>query len=538
MVGILGELSDAGSSSPGGTGLLPRLELIWTQGAADAVIGLSCAAMGVAIAIVLVRRRDLPFRGILWAFAAFILGCGATHGLAGWALWASRDGLEADVRLATALAAVAAAVALWRGLPAALALPSPGALQQVRRELGARIRERDAAERASAAKSAFLARVSHEIRSPLNSILGYTDLLLGEANRTAEERRKLTIIQVSGSSLLAVVDDIVDFSRITAGEAALRSEPFGLHDLVDTTLAMVRPAAESKGLLLSVEIAPDLPRHLRGDEDRIRQILLNLLTNAIKFTAAGSVSLTLRREEVVSGRARITVAVKDTGAGIPPDRQATLFRGADPGEDAHVPRIGGSGLGLVICRKLVALMGGEIGFESHEGYGSTFWIRLDLDPVAAPPELPPPRPEPDEILPAPRILLVEDIPANQELVRLLLEEEGYAVDTASNGVEAVAMIRSAPYRLVLMDVQMPTMDGLTATRRIREMGGPSGRIPIVAMTGNILPHHLEACREAGMDDVIAKPFKRADLAAVIAHWTLIEGDRPRRPARDVLSSPA
>ncbi|MFE1599343.1 response regulator [Methylobacterium sp. ID0610] len=519
-----------------GGGLLSQAELVWTHGVADALIGISCIAMAAACALVLIRRWDLPFRGTLRLLAIFLLGCGATHGLAVWAPGDGREVVEAGVELATALAAAAAAVVLWREWPAVARLPSPADLQQVRRELRARIRERDAAEAASAAKGAFLARISHDIRTPLNSILGYTDLLLGEANRTPEERRKLDIIRMSGASLLAVVDDIVDFSRIAGGEAALHNEPFGLRDFVETVLAAVRPFAEGKGLALSAEIAPDLPARVRGDEDRIRQILLNLLGNAIRFTSAGSVSLTLRREEAVSGRARITIAVKDTGAGIPAGRQATLLR-PEAGEGTRFPRIGGSGLGLVICRKLVALMGGEIGFESQVGEGSTFWVRLDLDAVAAPAEpSPPPRAAPENFLTAPRILLVEDAPANQELVRLILEEEGYGVDTASNGAEAVAMIRSGPYRLVLMDVEMPTMDGLTATRRIREMEGPFGRVPIVAMTGNVMSHHLEACREAGMDDVIAKPFKQAELAAVIAHWTLIDGERPR--ARTALPSPA
>ncbi|WP_026190937.1 response regulator [Methylobacterium sp. WSM2598] len=515
-----------------------RTELIWTHTAAAAILGLSFLSLAVGLMLVLTRRPDLRVRVLSWSIGAFLLACAAAQLAEAWTAWSPGTplvpdgGIEAPAKVLAALAALPLLACLRRFLAAAAALPSPEDLRRLDRDLAARTRERDAAEAASAAKSAFLARVSHEIRTPLSSILGFTDLLLADPDRSPEDRRRLDIIQVSGFALLSLVDDVVDVSNIEAGKVALRSEPFDLHALVETSLAMVRPAAEAKALSLSVEIAPNVPARVRGDADRVRQILLNLLGNAVAFTAAGAVGVSLRCEEAVSRRGRVTLAVKDTGPGIPPERQATLLSqdGPDP------PRVGSKGLGLAVCRRLVALMGGEIGFESHEGYGSTFWVRLDLEPVAPAPAAAPPEPEP--FLAAPRILLVEDIPANQKLVRLILEEEGYAVDTASNGVEAVAMIRSAPYRLVLMDVQMPAMDGLTATRRIRQMGGPSGRIPIVAMTGHILPRHLEACREAGMDDVIAKPFKRAELTAVIAHWTLLEGERARPPGGAALASSA
>ncbi|GJE03368.1 hybrid sensor histidine kinase/response regulator [Methylobacterium isbiliense] len=524
MLGDLGRIFDDGGLSPRGACLLWRPELVWPNALSDAVIGLCLVSILVALAILTARRRDIGVRGTPAGLAAFLLAAAITQFLAVWGLWEPGQGLETAARAVTAAAAVLAAALLWRRLPLAVALPSPTDWRQLRRDLAARTRERDAAVAASAAeraaKSAFLARMSHEIRTSLSSILGYTDLLLDAGIRTPEEQRRLDLIHASGSSLLAVLDGLLDIATIEAGPLVLNPVAFSPRRLAETCAATVRPAAEDLGTAVSVAVDPGVPSRLRGDEARIGRVLLNLLTNAIRAAGTGTVTVHLRAEEE-AGRTWLRVAVRDSGPGIPRAQQDRL-REALARADAVRP-VGGSGLGLALCRRLVALMDGEIGFESFEGHGSTFWVRLPLERV--PDEPPGPvRPGVEDISAAPRILLVEDMPANQELVRLILEEEGFVVDTAADGAEAVAKIRTAPYRLVLMDAQMPTMDGLTATRRIRSLEGAAGRVPIVAMTANVMPDQLDTYREAGMDDVIAKPFRRAQLMGVIAHWTLIEAD--------------
>ncbi|WP_407525193.1 hybrid sensor histidine kinase/response regulator [Methylobacterium oryzisoli] len=518
MLGDLGRIFDGGGLSPRGACLLWRPELVWTNALSDAVTGLCLLSLLVAFAILAATRRDLGLRGTPLGVAAFLAAGTAAHLLAVWGLWEPVQGLETAARAVTAVAAVAAAALLWRRLPLAVALPSPTGWLRLRRELAARTRERDAAVTASAAKSAFMGRMSREIRTSLSSILGYTDLLLDAKTRRPDEQRRLDLIHASGSSLLAVVDGILDIATMEAGQLVLNPVVFSPRRLAETSVATVRPAAEENGTAVSVAVDPEVPARLRGDEARIGQVLLNLLTNAIRAAGAGTVTVHLQAEEE-AGRPWLRVAVRDSGPGISRAQQDRLRERLGRAEAARP--VDGGGLGLALCRRLVALMDGEIGFESFEGHGATFWVRLPLERV--PEEAPAPsRPAAEAVSATPRILLVEDMPANQELVRLILEEEGFAVDTASDDAEAVAKVRTAPYRVVLMDAQMPTMDGLTATRRIRALEGAAGRVPIIAMTANVMPDQLDTYREAGMDDVIAKPFRRAQLMDVIAHWTLIE----------------
>jgi PAS domain S-box-containing protein len=409
------------------------------------------------------------------------------------------------------------------------------------------------AERASAAKSEFLAAMSHEIRTPLNGILGYADLLLDEGHLQNEDRRRLELIQSSGAALLTVVNDILDFSKIEAGELTLDPVSFPLVSTVDAAVSIVRGSAIRSGLAIEARIDPALPDHVVGDPGRLRQVLLNLLNNAVKFTPAGSVTLTVRREG--AGTAPdgspgdvIRFAVTDTGIGIAPAQQERLFKRFSQVDGSISRRFGGTGLGLAISRHLVTLMGGEIGVESREGQGSTFWFRLTLPRSAGAAGSHAARveqaagrnpPRTQMVAAAPsrpaqvRLLLVEDVPLNQELACAVLESQGYAVEVAGDGAEAITMVAAAvaggrPYDLVLMDVQMPRVDGLTATRRIRALAPPACDIPIVAMTANVLPAQIEELRAAGMDDYVGKPFRRADLFATISRWT---APGARRPAR-------
>ncbi len=373
-----------------------------------------------------------------------------------------------------------------------------------------------AAERANAAKTDFLSAMSHEIRTPLNAVIGFTGLLAQADGLEPELRRYAGLARASAGGLLTLVNDILDFSSVEAGAVALRREPFAIEALAEGCLGVVGAAAAEKSLAVTSAIDASLPRRLVGDEARLRQILLNLLNNAVKFTPRGSVALSLRHEG--SGRAgeRIRFSVADTGIGIPADKQGRLFERFSQVDSSIRRDYGGTGLGLAISRRLVEAMGGEIGVISGTGRGATFWFTLTLPRTEdqAPPEAraaaTPSRPG--------RILLVEDIEVNRELACLMLRKAGHHVDVATDGFQAVRAVEGGAYDLVLMDVQMPGLDGTMATRLIRCLPGPAGRVPVIAMTANVLPDQVQSFRDAGMDDHLGKPFAPAELTALLARW--------------------
>ncbi len=392
--------------------------------------------------------------------------------------------------------------------------------------VAARTREAQAAqavaEAASRAKSDFLATMSHEIRTPLNGILGYTDLLLEEPGLSEAVRRHGERIQAAGSALLTIVNDILDFSRVEAGRIDLVCEPFALGKLVDEAAAIVRTGAERKGLDLTARVEIDPALHTAGflgDRDRLRQVLLNLLNNAIKFTPAGGVLLSATAAGDGDGRAWLRFCVQDTGIGVPAAKQHLLFERFSQVDGTIQREYGGTGLGLAISKRLIERMGGRIGVDSCEGRGSTFWFELAL-PLAAR-ALAAPAASGRATAPAcRRLLLVEDKPQNEELALAVLELAGHGVDVAASGAAAIAAVQARAYDLVLMDVQMPGMNGMAATRAIRALAHPSAGLPIVAMTANVLPEEIAAIREAGMQDHIGKPFKRDALHAIVARWAL------------------
>jgi len=392
------------------------------------------------------------------------------------------------------------------------------AFERISGELQVRNEALDAARlaalQANQAKSVFLANMSHEIRTPMNGIIGCTDILL-DLTPSPEQRAYLVMQRNAESLLLTIINDILDFSKLESTGFTPKQVPADLQTIVGETVALVRAQAEEKGLATCAEIDPALPRWLLGDPARLRQILLNLMGNALKFTETGSVSLAVSAEP--SGSPAIRFAVTDTGIGIPADRHHLLFQDFSQAHQAQA-RYGGTGLGLAICRRLVEAMGGMIGVDSEPGRGSCFWFVLPL--AAAPtPNIVAPTPVAEQ---APaggaRILVAEDIKVNQIIIERLLTRDGHQVTLADNGAEALEAAQTGSFDLVLMDMRMPVMDGVAATRAIRALGGPRGTIPILGLTANATPEDAARCLEAGMNDHMIKPVDRAALSRAVTKW--------------------
>jgi len=370
------------------------------------------------------------------------------------------------------------------------------------------------ADAATRAKSEFLAVMSHEIRTPMNGILGMAHLLL-DTPLASVQRRQVETLRDSGQALLTILNDILDFSKMEAGKLELTHEDFDLERVVASVTALMTPRAGEKGLVLRASVAPDVPTALRGDAGRLRQVLLNLVGNAIKFTERGEVVVDIMLSGLADGSVPLRITVRDTGIGIPPEAQARLFHEFTQVDASATRRFGGTGLGLAICRRIIVAMGGAIGVESKPGAGATFTITVALDRARAPIEH---ETAAERSVQPLRVLLAEDHPVNREVALGLLERHGHTVTVVTDGAQAVAAARSGSFDVILMDVHMPNMDGTEASRLVRKLPAPAGRVPIIALSASVLKDEVELCYQAGMDEFLAKPIDPAALARVLSRF--------------------
>ena len=502
--------------------------ILWTSVISDALIALAYLTIPITLIYFIRKRRDMPFDWMFIAFGVFILACGSTHVADIWVVWYPDYVLSVSLKAITAVASVVTAVVLVRLIPIALRIPSPAQLAAVNAELR-QVNEdlraaMERAEVANRAKSAFLAAMSHELRTPLNAVLGYAQILKRDKSLTPPQQTGVSTIQQGGQHLLALINDVLDLSRVEAGKMEFHPKPVRLGELLTVVADIMRVRVEQKHLHFELELVAGLPVAISVDETRLRQVLLNLLGNALKFTDRGSVRLRVAPlppdEGAATDIASLRFEVLDSGIGIAADQIEAIFRPFEQVGEAS-RRAGGTGLGLAISRQLVQAMGGELKVESTPGKGSRFWFDVPMTVVAEPgARMIGPRFATGYLGPRKTILVVDDVATNRALLRDLLGALGFSTLEAESGRAALHQVAVAAPDLVLLDMVMPDMDGIETMRRLR-MEARDPRTPVLMISASSTPEEEERSLEVGADAFLAKPVNEHDLLREIgAHLKL------------------
>ncbi len=498
-------------------------DLITLHVVSDFLIAAAYFSIPVALVYFVRKRPDIPFHWMYMFFAAFILLCGTTHIFGIIAIWHAVYRIDGIVKFLTALVSTGTAILLWIWMPRALALPSIDIIRRRKDELETLVHERTVeleratlrAETASRAKTEFLANMSHEIRTPLNVISGVAELLDMSKDMNPKQREMVTLLQSSAKGILSLISDVLDISKIEAGAVVLENDTLNLAGLLDEVAEELKTPAAAKNLPIEVSASSVAQQMYIGDRVRLRQILINLVGNAIKFTQKGHISITA----VQAAPGIVRIVVSDTGVGIPPEKTGVIFEKFVQNDSSLNRNFGGTGLGLAIVKNLVALMGGTIGVESVVGQGSSFIVMLPLAGTTRALAVEAKPADPDSAaLRKLKLLLVEDYAPNVMVVASYLDLLGISFDVAKDGAEANQMATAAIYDVILMDIQMPIMDGWTATEKIRAEEKNLARIPayIIGATAHAFLDDRKRSLSVGMNDFMTKPFTYEEFKKKLA----------------------
>jgi len=538
MFETLGKLLSVQSFMPHGYCLGWDPALLFVMIAANVGIALAYLSIPAALSYFARRRPDLAYSWMFRLFAVFITACGLTHLMKVWTVYQPVYWLEAFVDALTAVVSLITAVLLWPLIPKALALRSPAALAEANAQLESMNQQltavnselatvnddlkaaRDQALEASNLKSAFVASISHELRTPLTGILGMNELLLATA-LTEQQRKLANATRDSADTLLSIVNDILDLSKIEAGRMIVESVQFNPVAVVHDCVQVVAPLAIQKDLLLNTDIDSRIPSQLWGDPVRLHQILLNLLSNGVKFTQHGNVTVRAMVDAEDEQSVALKFSITDTGIGLSSDEQKYLFMPFTQVDSSTSRKYGGTGLGLAIAKRLVEIMGGALGVTSTKGQGSTFWFTVPLARTQADADTvsmtmtPERRPLPSDK----RVLVVEDNPVLQQLALLQLENLGIKASAVVGGRAALEELSRSTYNLILMDCHLPDIDGFETTRMIRQQEAGSGdHVIVIAITAGAMRGDPEKCLNAGMDDYLSKPYTLDQLLEKLQRW--------------------